>query len=335
MRVGFAGTPEFAAVALRELLREGFDIPWVLTQPDRPAGRGMRLQASPVKRSVSPDCHVLQPRGLRLDGKWGTDAAQTQDYLDAHPVDVIVVVAYGLILPRWVLNHPRLGCLNIHASLLPRWRGAAPIHRAIEAGDAETGVCIMAMEEGLDTGPVYLESRIDIGARETTPALHDRLAALGAANVVTVLRQLGHSTLLPRPQTQAGTTYAHKVQRLESQLRWKDAAVTLDRKIRAFQPFPGIQFGWQGESIKVLEAYPVDGTRQGTREETRLVEAGTILRVDSEGVVVATGDGALSLVRLQRPSGKPLPSGLMAHALGWQAGTLLADGNGVDGNGVM
>jgi methionyl-tRNA formyltransferase len=265
----------------------------------------------------------------------------------SHPVDAMVVVAYGLILPSWVLQLPKYGCLNIHASLLPRWRGAAPIHRAIEAGDVESGICIMAMDEGLDTGPVYLESRLLLSERETTASLHDRLARLGADSVLEVLRGIQAGTIQTRVQPEHGVTYAHKVQRHESMIRWSDRAIDIDRRVRAFQPFPGTQFVCEGEVIKVLEAFPcsLEGGEAAPLKRVmiepgetvdaspgeaavdgsvgRRTDPGTVVRLSGDGVWVSTGDGYLRLGILQRPSGKPLPAETVAKALGWQVGTRL------------
>ena len=225
MNVIFAGTPEFAAVALRSLLRAGFRVPLVLTQPDRPAGRGMKLQPSAVKQvALEHGLPVCQPRSLKLDGRYHEDAAEAQAALQRAVADggatVMVVAAYGLILPQWVLSLPRLGCLNIHASLLPRWRGAAPIHRAIEAGDAETGITLMQMDAGLDTGDMLLVERLPIAPQDTTGTLHDRLALLGGRLVVEALELAACGGLKPVPQPAEGVTYAHKLEKAEALLDW-------------------------------------------------------------------------------------------------------------------
>src|SRR3990167_7628034 len=240
MRVIFAGTPEFARVALERLLAAGFTVPLVLTQPDRPAGRGMKLQASPVKQcALDRGIPVAQPRSLRLDGKYPDDAAAAREALLAAQADVMVVAAYGLILPQWVLDLPSKGCLNIHASLLPRWRGAAPIHRAIEAGDAETGVTIMQMEPGLDTGPMLSIARLPIAAGDTSASLHDKLAELGAQVKLQVLQQAERGELARVPQPGEGLTYAHKIKKAESRVAGPRRAEEIARRIRAFDPFPG------------------------------------------------------------------------------------------------
>ena len=308
LRVGFAGTPVFAEQALQAILDAGFEVVVVLTQPDRPSGRGMQLTPSPVKqRALAHNIPVEQPLSLRND--------EAQAMLRAYDLDVLVVVAYGLILPQAVLDMPRLGCLNIHASLLPRWRGAAPIHRAIEAGDAETGVCIMQMDAGLDTGGVVDEARLPILPSETTAQLHDRLAVLGAERIVAVLQKLKvGETLVAQAQPETGATYAHKLEKTESRLDLSAPAVVLDRKIRAFNPFPGAVLQMGDKPIKIWQAALVD--EQGTPK--------AVLAADDAGVVVACGEGALRLEVLQAPGGKRLLAGdfLRGHPL--PVGSLLA-----------
>ena len=300
MRVIFAGTPEFARVALACLQRAGFEIALVLSQPDRPAGRGMKLQASPVKQfALDHGIAVAQPRSLRLDGKYPQDASAAQAAIQQARADVMVVAAYGLILPQWVLDQPRLGCLNIHASLLPRWRGAAPIHRAIEAGDAETGVTIMQMDAGLDTGPMLLTDRMPITPRDTTASLHDKLAALGGGLVVEALELAACGGLKPVAQPAEGVTYAHKIEKAEAALDWSLPAAVLERKIRAFDPFPGASSTIQGEVLKVTGADVADAQRPSAA-------AGTVLAAEPAGVLVACGEGALRLTQLQRAGGKRL-----------------------------
>ena len=303
MRVIFAGTPEFARVALARLLAAGFTVPLVLTQPDRPAGRGMKLQASPVKQcALDHGIAVAQPRSLRLDGKYPEDAAAARDALLAAQADVMVVAAYGLILPQWVLDMPAKGCLNIHASLLPRWRGAAPIHRAIEAGDAETGVTIMQMDAGLDTGDMLLVEQTPIAPTDTTAVLHDRLADLGGRMIVEALELAACGGLQPVPQPAEGVTYAHKIEKAESEIDWSLPAHVIGQRIRAFDPFPGASTALQGEAIKVW-GYEIDSCSRLSNER-----CGQILASGPEGVTVACGEGgALRLTTLQRAGGKRLP----------------------------
>ena len=303
MRVIFAGTPEFARVALARLLAAGFTVPLVLTQPDRPAGRGMKLQASPVKQcALDHGIAVAQPRSLRLDGKYPEDAAAARDALLAAQADVMVVAAYGLILPQWVLDMPAKGCLNIHASLLPRWRGAAPIHRAIEAGDAETGVTIMQMDAGLDTGDMLLVEKTPIAPSDTTAVLHDRLADLGGRMIVEALELAACGGLQPVPQPAEGVTYAHKIEKAESEIDWSLPAHVIGQRIRAFDPFPGASTALQGEAIKVC-GYEIDSYQRLSNER-----CGQILASGPEGVTVACGEGgALRLTTLQRAGGKRLP----------------------------
>ncbi|MFM0390557.1 methionyl-tRNA formyltransferase [Paraburkholderia phytofirmans] len=302
LRVIFAGTPEFAAAALAAIHRAGFQVPLVLTQPDRPAGRGMKLQASPVKRYAQEHgLAVAQPPSLRRAGKYPAEAAAAIDQLRATPHDVMVVAAYGLILPQEVLDIPPLGCINIHASLLPRWRGAAPIHRAIEAGDAETGITLMQMDVGLDTGAMISEARTAISADDTTATLHDRLAQDGAELIVEALIELERTgKLSATPQPAEGVTYAEKIGKHEAALDWRRPAAVLARQVRAFDPFPGgVGTLEDGTSIKLWAAVPIDEQANGA--------PGTITDVSPEGVVVACGEGALRLTQLQKPGGKRLP----------------------------
>lgn len=305
MRVIFAGTPEFARVALARLHEAGFDIPLVLTQPDRPAGRGMKLQASAVKQwAESHGIPVAQPRSLRPDGKYPGDASAAQVAISAARADVMVVAAYGLILPQWVLDAPALGCLNIHGSLLPRWRGAAPIHRAIEAGDAKTGITIMQMDAGLDTGDMLLVEKVAIGPQDTTATLHDVLAALGGRMVVDALALAAAGTLRPVPQPggdAAGITYAHKIEKNEAQLNWTLGAAVLERRIRAFNPFPVATAVISGETLKCWQSEVLVGAPAPAG-----MPPGQVLAAGPDGVDVATGDGVLRLKRLQKAGGKPL-----------------------------
>ena len=319
MRVIFAGTPEFARVALEQLLAAGFTVPLVLTQPDRPAGRGMKLQASPVKQcALDHGIPVAQPRSLRLDGKYPEEAAAARDALLAAQADVMVVAAYGLILPQWTLDMPRLGCLNIHASLLPRWRGAAPIHRAIEAGDADTGVTIMQMDAGLDTGDMLLTERLAITADDTTATLHDRLAHLGGRMIVEALELAACGGLQPVPQPAEGITYAHKIEKAESSIDWSQPASVIGQRIRAFDPFPGASTECSGETIKVW-SYAIDSTKGNTD-----AHKGLVLSASDTGVLVACGAGtALRLTTLQRAGGKRLPAADFLRGFDLQPGMVL------------
>jgi methionyl-tRNA formyltransferase len=286
MKVIFAGTPEFAAQALTAIIAAGHQVSLVLTQPDRPAGRGMALQASPVKQlALQRGIEVFQPATLRDEA--------AQERLRAETADVMVVAAYGLILPQLVLDLPRFGCLNIHASLLPRWRGAAPIQRAIEAGDAESGVCIMQMEAGLDTGPVLSRVATPLTADETAGSLHDRLAALGAAEIVAVLARLPAPTVV---QDSEGVSYAAKISKGEAVIDWRQTAVEINRRIRAFNPFPVATALFAGAGIKLWRAVMTDGVGH----------PGEVLAVDRKGIVIACGSGALRITELQKSGGKRL-----------------------------
>ena len=302
MRVIFAGTPDFARTALESLHRAEFDISLVLTQPDRPAGRGMKLHPSAVKQfALEHGMSVAQPHSLRLDGKYPQEAAAAKLAIDAARADVMVVAAYGLILPQWVLDQPPLGCLNIHASLLPRWRGAAPIHRALEAGDAETGVTIMQMDAGLDTGGMLLTERLAIEPQDTTASLHDKLARLGGRLIVEALHRVAAGKLKPVAQPVRGVTYAHKIDKAEAMLDWRQPAAVLERKIRAFDPFPGACCAIDGEVLKLWRSH-IDSDRAPLGKDP-----GQILAVTEAGVAVACGAGVLCLTQLQRPGGKRLP----------------------------
>ncbi|CAH2919851.1 MAG: Methionyl-tRNA formyltransferase (EC [uncultured Paraburkholderia sp.] len=302
LRVVFAGTPEFASAALAAIHGAGFPVPLVLTQPDRPAGRGMKLQASPVKRyAVEHGLALAQPPSLRRAGKYPAEAAAAIEQLRATPHDVMVVAAYGLILPQEVLDIAPFGCINIHASLLPRWRGAAPIHRAIEAGDAETGITLMQMDAGLDTGAMISKTRTPISADDTTASLHDRLAQDGAKLIVEALVELERSgKLSSTPQPADGVTYAEKIGKHEAALDWRRPAAALARQVRAFDPFPGgVATLEDGTAIKIWAA---------SAEDAKSAAApGTLTGVSPEGVLVACGEGALRLTQLQKPGGKRLP----------------------------
>ena len=291
MKIVFAGTPEFAVPCLRAAAQGG-EVIAVYTQPDRPAGRGRGLQASPVKLAAQElGISVLQPETLR------DEAAQAQ--LRELAPDLMVVVAYGLILPRKVLKIPRHGCWNVHASLLPRWRGAAPIQRAIEAGDAETGVDLMQMEAGLDTGPVLLQRRTPIGDAETGGQLHDRLSELGAEALAEGLALLREGRLPPaQAQPEQGVTYAHKLDKAEAKLDWSQPAVVLARKVRAFNPWPVAEAQVAGERLRIHEAVALPSVF--------VSEHGRIIAADKRGIDIACGEGALRLLRVQREGGKPV-----------------------------
>ena len=322
LRIIFAGTPEFARVALERLYQAGHTIALALTQPDRPAGRGMKMQASAVKKfALDHAIAVAQPRSLRLDGKFHEDAELARKQIAQARADVMVVVAYGLILPQWVLDDlaaPKWGCINIHGSLLPRWRGAAPIHRAIEAGDAQTGVTIMQMDAGLDTGDMLLMQRLPISEHDTTATLHDQVAGLGAAMVVQALNAAAAGKLVPQVQPVAGVTYAHKIEKDEAPLDWNQNAGTLSRRVRAFNPFPGASATLQGEVIKVwlARAEPPKAVPPGGA----IAAPGSVLAVSPEGIAVATGNGVLVLLELQRPGGKRLAVADFLHGFDLKTG---------------
>ncbi len=314
MRVIFAGTPEFAAVALAALHAAGIEIPLVLTQPDRPAGRGMQLHASPVKQfALQHHIPVAQPTSLRLDGKFSDQAEQAHALLASTPHDVMVVAAYGLILPPSVLAIPPQGCINIHASLLPRWRGAAPIHRAIESGDAETGITIMQMDAGLDTGDMLLMAREPILPQDTTGELHDRLAALGGRMIVDALQRLSEGRLTATPQPDEGVTYAAKISKNEAALDLRLPASTLLRQINAFNPAPGASVQLGDSVLKSWRAERVAAS----------AEPGLVLAVDARGVTIACGEDALLLTELQKPGGKRLSAANFLQGFPIEAGQRL------------
>ena len=300
LRVGFAGTPEFSAQALQAILAAGFKVKLVLTQPDRPSGRGLKLTPSAVKQcALKHEIAIGQPRSLRLDGKYPDEARSVQAALELAQLDVLVVAAYGLILPNWVLTMPRYGCLNIHASLLPRWRGAAHIQRAIEAGDAQTGVTIMQMNEGLDTGAMLLVEPLAITNTETAATLHDKLAEQGARLIVAALQALPLGTLTAQPQPVEGSTYAAKLDKAEAALDFTQPAEQLARRIRAFNPAPGatLQLPDIDEPVKVWNAVALTtSTQQAT--------PGTVIGASPEGLDLATAQGVLRLTELQRAGGK-------------------------------
>lgn len=293
MHIGFAGTPAFAAAALEAILDAGLGVSLVLTRPDRPRGRGMKVEPGPVKAlAAARQIPLLQPSSLKDEA--------THERMVAVPLDVLVVAAYGLILPKPLLDWPRHGCINIHASLLPRWRGAAPIERAVLAGDHETGVTIMRMDEGLDTGPIIARHPVPIAARETAGTLHDKLARVGGAAVVEALRRMQREGNLPAvAQAETGVSYAAKIDRGEALVDWRQDAAAIDRRIRAFNPAPGAQATLEGMSVKLWEATPGRG---------RFGDPGTVVRADAAGIAIACGSGTLTVTMLQRPGGRRLPA---------------------------
>jgi len=291
MKIIFAGTPEFAVPTLTALLHSKHQVIAVYTQPDRAAGRGQKLTASAVKRAAeNAGLPIFQPPTLRDE--------QEQQRLRELQADIMVVVAYGLLLPQAVLDAPRFGCLNVHASLLPRWRGAAPIQRAILAGDTETGVTIMQMEQGLDTGAMLLQTHCPIEAEDTSATLHEKLATLGAAALLDTVTMLEHGHLHPIPQDNALACYAKKIEKAEAKIDWHESAITIDRKIRAFNPWPTAFTAWNEQMLKVWQAKALS--------EKSTQPAGAIVKIDKSGIDVASGDGILRILRLQLPGGKPI-----------------------------
>ena len=304
LRVAFAGTPDFALPALHALVGSRHAVVGVLTQPDRPKGRGRQLAASPVKlAALNAGIPVSQPATLKTEA----DRAD----LAAWQPDVLVVVAYGLILPRTALDLPRLGCVNIHASLLPRWRGAAPIQRAILAGDAQTGVSIMRMEAGLDTGPVFLERPVMIAPDDTGGSLHDRLAAEGGSAVLQVLDDLSTNSARSTPQREDGITYAAKIDKAEVLIDWSRPAEEIGRQVRAFNPWPIAETRLDGEQLRIYSAKLIDDNSEAIVGESDLKgseseESGTIVASSGDAIVVACGRGRLALTELQRPGRRPV-----------------------------
>lgn len=296
MRIVFAGTPDFARAALQALHDAGHEIVAVLTQPDRPSGRGRSLSQSPVKElAIGLGLQLMQPESLR-SGKPGAD--DTKAALKALAPDLMVVAAYGLILPKDVLELPRYGCLNIHASLLPRWRGAAPIQRALAAGDQHTGVALMQMEEGLDTGPVWHEEKTAIAPDDNFASLHDRLRDIGAHALVALLKDFPPKGKMPEPQCSKGITYAHKISREDTVIDWSQSAQRVRDQIRAFDPSPGALTQLQGETVKL---FAVSGTVPGTVSGT---VPGTIIEVSSQGLGISCGEGMVWVQAMQRPGAK-------------------------------
>ncbi len=285
LRIVFAGTPDFSVPPLQELLASGHQVVAVYTQPDRPSGRGRKLLPGPVKsRALEAGVPVHQPPSLKA-------AEEVEILRDLRP-DLMVVVAYGLLLPESVLEIPRLGCVNIHASLLPRWRGAAPIQRAIQAGDTESGVSIMRMEKGLDTGPVYLSKRIALAADETGGSLHDRLSMLGAAGLMEALPGIAEGSLQPVPQNDAEATYAAKLEKKEAQIDWKRSAVQIERQVRAFNPWPVAFTPYENANLRIWNAHAIEGMT---------ADPGTVMSATRDGVDVSTGEGLLRITRMQMP----------------------------------
>ncbi len=299
MRIAYAGTPEFAVPALRALVESRHEVVGVLTQPDRPKGRGRQLAASPVKQAAqSHGIPVSQPSSLRTDG-------ERAELVSWRP-DVLVVVAYGLILPRVVLDLPRFGCVNIHASLLPRWRGAAPIQRAVLAGDRETGVTIMQMDAGLDTGPMLDQTAVTIGPQESAGSLHDRLSVLGAPALLRVLDDIERGAVRARPQPTEGMTYAAKIEKEEARIDWGLGAEEIARKVRAFNPSPIAETIFKGEQLRVYRAHVVAHTAAPDADGPLHPHPGTVLATTADGVVVACGLGHLVLTEVQRPGRRPI-----------------------------
>ena len=307
MKIIFAGTPPFAAAALRALHAAGHDIALVLTQPDRPAGRGMKLMRSAVARAAGElGLWVQQPSTLR--------DPNTQGRIAELSADIMIVAAYGLLLPQAVLDLPRRGCINVHASLLPRWRGAAPVQHAILAGDSTTGICIMQMDAGLDTGPVLLKREIAIQSNDTSATLLEKLTALGASAVTDAIADF--TSLNPSSQSAEGATYAGKLSRADAPVDWRKSALEIDRQIRAFNPFPGAESSFDGKTLKIWQAVIGHGSpRTGT--------PGMVLRAAEDGILVACGDGALWLTEVQKTGGKRLPAAIFLLGTKIQPGNVL------------
>jgi len=291
LKIIFAGTPDFAATALQALLDSEHEICAVYTQPDRPAGRGRKLTASPVKAlSLQHEIPVHQPLSLKDEDE--------QKILAGYEADLMVVVAYGLLLPKAVLDTPRLGCINIHASLLPRWRGAAPIQRAIQSGDRETGVTIMQMDVGLDTGDMLYTVTTPIASNDTAASLHDRLAQLGADAVLQAIGQLQQGTARPVKQDDDQANYALKLDKAEAEIDWAMPASDIDRLVRAFNPWPVAQTAFEGNKLRIWQAKPMNETTQAS--------PGSVIEASKHGIDVATGDGVIRLLQLQKAGSKAM-----------------------------
>jgi methionyl-tRNA formyltransferase len=312
LRIIFAGTPEFAAVALSALIKSEHEVVAVYTQPDRPAGRGRKLHASPVKAvALSHAIPVMQPENLK--------STETQDSLREFNADVMIVAAYGLILPQAVLDIPRFGCLNIHASLLPRWRGAAPIQRAIAAGDTASGITIMQMNAGLDTGDILLSVPTPIADNETGGSLHDRLAQIGASAILETLDRLENHQLEPLKQDDALATYAHKLDKAEAEINWQDSATNIERLVRAFNPWPVAFTTLENKTLRIWLAQSI------TAKPAANVKAGEVIAFNNKGIDIACGEGVLRLLRLQ-PSGSKamdVAAFLNGHAKQLDVGSML------------
>ena len=307
MKVGFAGTPAFAAHLLGALVDANISVTLALTQPDRPRGRGQKLAASPVKQ-------LARQRAVPVHQPSSLATAEARALLLAHELDVLVVAAYGLLLPPPILGWPKHGCVNVHASLLPRWRGAAPIQRALLAGDEETGITLMQMDAGLDTGPMLDATRVPIDARETAATLEHKLALAGTSALLSYLRELARGTqAVATPQPEAGATYASKIDKTEAEIEWSAAAIMIDRQIRAFDPVPGAATWWGGERVKVWQAHPAAKT-------VRTDAPGTVLAVDDNAIAVACGNGAIELKELQPAGGRRMSAAVFAAGRKLRAG---------------